>query len=45
METIIKYFDKNEKECNKESDKLHMIIKQKIEGDRLISEEVFFRDV
>jgi len=44
MEIIIKYFDKDGNERNREDNDVHMIVKQTINGDRLVKEEIFFRN-
>jgi len=44
METIIKYFDKDGNECNREDIDVYRIVKQIVDEDRLVKEEIFFRN-
>jgi len=44
MKEIIKYFDKEGNECSREDKDLYRIVKQTIDVDKLVKEEIFIRD-
>jgi len=44
MKEIIKYFDKDGNKRNREDNDVYKIVKQTVNEDRLVKEEIFFRN-